>query len=84
MQRSGSDAKLSFFVLIWGANAYFQSMGWLSLVPIMAQWYAREETGRTMGVMSLSYQLGDFIARSSSAFLIVALGWSGLFWCTPP
>ena len=76
----GFGRELSFFVLIWGTNAYFQSMGWLSLVPIMAQWYARQETGRTMGVMSLSYQLGDFIARSSAAFLIVALGWHGLFW----
>ncbi len=76
----GFGRELAFFVLIWGTNAYFQSMGWLSLVPIMAQWYARQETGRTMGVMSLSYQLGDFIARSSAAFLIVALGWHGLFW----
>ena len=76
----GLGRELSFFVLIWGTNAYFQSMGWLSLVPIMARWYARQETGRTMGVMSLSYQLGDFIARSSAALLIVALGWHGLFW----
>ena len=76
----GFGSELEFFVLIWAANAYFQSMGWLSIVPIMAQWYTTRETGRTMGVMSLSYQMGDFIARSSSAFLIVALGWAGLFW----
>ena len=76
----GFGRELQFFVLIWAANAYFQSMGWLSLVPIMARWYASQETGRTMGVMALSYQMGDFVARSSAAFLIVALGWSGLFW----
>ena len=76
----GFGRELSFFVLIWGTNAYFQSMGWLSVVPIMAQWYTREQTGRIMGLMSLSYQFGDFLARSSAAFLIVALGWAGLFW----
>ena len=76
----GFGRELELFVLIWGANAYFQSMGWLSLVAIMAQWYASHETGRTMGVLSLSYQMGDFVARSSAALIIVALGWSGLFW----
>ena len=76
----GFGRELELFVLIWGANAYFQSMGWLSLVAIMAQWYSSHETGRTMGVMSLSYQMGDFVARSSAAFVIVALGWSVLFW----
>ena len=76
----GFGSELAFFVVIWGTNAYFQSMGWLSLVPIMAQWYPSGETGRAMGVMSLSYQAGDFVARSSAALLIVAFGWSGLFW----
>ncbi len=76
----GFGRELTFFVLIWATNAFFQSMGWLSIVPIMAQWYTNRETGKTMGVMALSYQLGDFAARSSAAALIVALGWSGLFW----
>ncbi len=76
----GFGRELTFFVLIWATNAYFQSMGWLSIVPIMARWYTSRETGRVMGVMSLSYQIGDFVARTSAAFLIVAIGWSGLFW----
>lgn len=75
----GFGEELLFFVLVWGANAWFQSMGWLAIVPIMASWYPSRESGRVMGVMSLSYQLGDFAARSVAALLIVALGWSGLF-----
>ena len=58
----GFGRKLTFFVFIWATNAFFQSMGWLSIVPIMAQWYTNRETGKTMGVMALSYQLGDFAA----------------------
>ena len=76
----GFGGELTFFILIWATNAYFQSMGWLSIVPIMARWYRPQETGRAMGMMSLSYQMGDFVARSSAAFFIVALGWAGLFW----
>lgn len=76
----GFGREFLFFVVIWGVNAYFQTMGWLAIVPIMARWYPSRESGRVMGFMSISYQLGDFLARASAAALIVALGWSGLFW----
>ena len=76
----GFGRELFVFVAIWGVNAYFQTMGWLAVMPIMARWYPSRESGRVMGFMSISYQLGDFLARASAAVLIVALGWSGLFW----
>lgn len=76
----GFGRELFLFVVIWGVNAYFQTMGWLAVMPIMARWYPSRESGRVMGLMSISYQLGDFLARASAAVLIVALGWSGLFW----
>ena len=76
----GFNRELFLFVAVWGVNAYFQTMGWLALMPIMARWYPSRESGRVMGLMSISYQLGDFLARASAAVLIVALGWSGLFW----
>jgi sugar phosphate permease len=75
----GFGRELFLFIAIWGVNAYFQTMGWLALMPIMARWYPSRESGRVMGFMSISYQLGDFIARASASVLIVALGWSGLF-----
>ena len=76
----GFGRELFFFVAAWGVNAYFQTMGWLAIMPIMARWYPSRESGRVMGFMSISYQFGDFLARASAAVLIVALGWSGLFW----
>ena len=76
----GFGEELLFFVAIWGVNAYFQTMGWLAIMPILARWYPSRESGRVTGFMSISYQLGDFLARTSAAVVIVALGWSGLFW----
>ena len=76
----GFGRELFVFVAVWAVNAYFQTMGWLAIMPIMARWYPSRESGRVMGFMSISYQLGDFLARASAAVLIVALGWSGLFW----
>ena len=76
----GFGQELLFFVVIWGVNATFQTMGWLAIMPILARWYPSRESGRVTGFMSISYQLGDFLARASAAVVIVALGWSGLFW----
>ena len=76
----GFGRELLFFVIIWSVNAWFQTMGWLAVMPIMARWYSSRESGRVMGFMSISYQVGDFLTRALAAVLIVALGWSGLFW----
>ncbi len=76
----GFGRELAFFTVVWALNAYFQSMGWLGLLPIMARWYAPGETGRAMGLMSLSYQVGDVVARFVAASLLLVLVWNELFW----
>lgn len=78
----GFGRELEFFIIVWSFNAFFQSMGWLSMVSIMSQWYSSAESGKAMGFLSLSYLLGDFGARSSAS-LIIGLGgasWPYLFW----
>jgi sugar phosphate permease len=78
----GFGRELRFFVIIWSINAFFQSMGWLSMVSIMSHWYTSVESGRAMGIISLSYLLGDFAARSSAGIVVAREGarWSELFW----
>lgn len=75
----GFGTALGFLAAVWGLNAFFQSMGWLGMVPIMSRWYPPTETGRAMGFISISYQLGDFAARLSAAALLVALAWPAVF-----
>ena len=76
----GFGSALLFFIVVWSINAYFQSMGWLGLIPVMASWYRTHETGRIMGFLSLSYQAGDFVARTSAGLILMVLLWSHLFW----
>ena len=45
-------------VVLWGANGFFQAMGWPSMVRIMAHWFPAATRGRIMGLMGTSYQLG--------------------------
>ena len=78
----GFGQELEFFVVVWSINAYFQCMGWLAMVSLMSHWYTSKECGRAMGIISLSYLVGDFLARSSAGLLLGREGanWSDLFW----
>jgi len=78
----GFGRGLTFFVVVWSANAFYQSMGWLAMVSILSHWYSSKESGRTMGIISLSYLLGDFLARSSAGLLLgrANASWTELFW----
>ncbi len=78
----GFGKELMVFTIIWSTNAFFQSMGWISLISVMSQWFTPEQSGKAMGFMSLSYLMGDFIARWSAAFIQSTwqVNWSGFFW----
>lgn len=78
----GFGKELFVFTILWSTNAFFQSMGWISLVSVMSQWFTPSQSGKAMGFMSLSYLMGDFIARWSAAFIRNTwhLNWSGIFW----
>lgn len=49
--------------LIWGLNRYVQSMGWGGLVSITAHWFSPARMATVMGTLSMSYLLGDALAR---------------------
>ncbi|MGK5082017.1 MFS transporter [Bdellovibrionota bacterium FG-1] len=76
----GLSSGMGLFLAIWGANRFFQSMGWGGLVNVMARWFPARSYGTAMGFMSISYQFGGVLA-SLFAGLILALGggWRALF-----
>jgi sugar phosphate permease len=76
----GFGTTLAFFIAVWGLNAYFQSMGWPSMISILSRWYRMQETGKALGILSLSYLLGDFIARSSAGMVLSQSSWPVVFW----
>jgi sugar phosphate permease len=76
----GFGQSLTWFVAIWGLNAYFQSIGWLAMISILSHWYPSRESGRAMGIMSLSYLAGDFLGRSSAGLILSHAPWRMLFW----
>jgi OPA family glycerol-3-phosphate transporter-like MFS transporter len=69
----GAASALPMFVVIWGANRFFQSMGWNALVKTASRWYPAQRQATIMGFLSLSFLFGDAIDRGYLGSL-VALG----------
>ncbi|MCC7492640.1 MAG: MFS transporter [Fimbriimonadaceae bacterium] len=60
----GLGVLLTGWTLVWAANRYVQSMGWVALAGVSARWFPPAQLAGVMGVISLSYLLGDALAQA--------------------
>ena len=60
---------LVLVVIFWGANGFFQAMGWPPMVRIMAHWFPFRRRGKIMGIVGTSYQLGGAFSWLVAFFL---------------
>jgi len=56
-------------MIFWGANGFFQAMGWSPMVRLMTHWFPIEGRGRIMGVLGTCYQFGGAAASLLALFL---------------
>jgi MFS transporter, OPA family, glycerol-3-phosphate transporter len=76
----GLATGLGVFLVVWAVNRYVQSMGWSALVKVASRWYPVAVHGRVMGVLSMSYLIGDALCRAYlGVFIGAGLGWRGVF-----
>ncbi len=76
----GLSAGLAAFTVVWAANRYVQSGGWVALVKVSSRWFPLRRHATIMGVLSMSYLLGDAFARAYlGTFLKYGCGWRALF-----
>lgn len=64
------------FVLLWGLNGWFQSMGAASGVVSLTRWYSSKERGTFYGFWSASHNLGEALTLYPS--LCWSVGWDGV------
>src|SRR5215475_9157526 len=53
------------FTLAWVCNRLVQSAGWSGLVKVSSRWFDFSSYGTVMGVLSISYLVGDAAARQA-------------------
>ncbi len=76
----GLGQGVGVFFAAWAANRLVQSMGWAGLVKMTANWFSYRVYGRIMGLLSLSYLVGDIVAKLVlGQLLALGVGWRGLF-----
>jgi len=68
------------FSLAWLGNRLTQSIGWAGLIKVSSKWFDYSSYGSIIGILSISYLVGDAAARQQMGALIEhGFGWRALF-----
>ncbi|MBV8342767.1 MAG: MFS transporter [Gammaproteobacteria bacterium] len=71
---------LPVFTLAWVGNRLTQSIGWAGLIKVSSRWFDYSSYGSIVGILSISYLVGDALARQQMGMLIErGYGWRSLF-----
>ncbi|MDR1167999.1 MAG: MFS transporter [Heliobacteriaceae bacterium] len=67
------------FAFLWGANGWFQSMGFPPVAKSLTYWFSNSERATKWALWSTSHQTGTFLAVILSGFVIAKFGWQAAF-----
>jgi sugar phosphate permease len=69
------------FTLAWFGNRLTQSVAWAGLLKVSSKWFDFSSYGTVIGILSVSYLIGDAVARQWMGLLIrEGSGWRALFY----
>jgi OPA family glycerol-3-phosphate transporter-like MFS transporter len=69
------------FTLAWFGNRLTQSVAWAGLLKVCSKWFDFSSYGSIVGILSVSYFVGDAVAREWMGMLIQSgMGWRPLFY----
>jgi sugar phosphate permease len=69
------------FTLAWFGNRLTQSVAWAGLLKVSSKWFDFSSYGTIIGILSISYFVGDAVARQWMGVLIQSgTGWRPLFY----
>lgn len=68
------------FIVIWGLNGWFQSMGSPPCGAILASWFSNRERGTRYGIWSTSHSIGSAFTFAVTGMIVGHYGWQWGFW----
>lgn len=71
----GFSSSLWVFVMFWGANGLFQGFGWPACTRLLTDWYSNSERGSWWSSVSVSHNVGAFLAPWIVGFCLQYAGW---------
>lgn len=79
----GFGTALYFFLFVWAANGYCQSLGWTPCVRVLGNWVPVRRRGKAMGIVGTGYQLTAGLTFIVSGAAVWLFGWRGALWVPP-
>jgi MFS transporter, OPA family, sugar phosphate sensor protein UhpC len=76
----GFNPVFGIFLLLWGLNGWFQSVGSAPSVVALSHWFARKERGTRYGIWSASHSIGEGLTFVGTSVLVATFGWRWGFW----
>ncbi|TLX70369.1 MFS transporter [Labilibacter sediminis] len=71
----GSTTLFVAFIVLWGLNGWFQSMGAAPSVVSLSRWFSNRERGTYYGIWSASHSIGKAMTFIGIAFIVSMFGW---------
>jgi OPA family sugar phosphate sensor protein UhpC-like MFS transporter len=68
------------FLVLWGINGWFQSMGAAPCGASISQWFSNRERGTRYGIWSTAHSMGEALSFYVTAALIAYFGWRWGLW----
>jgi OPA family sugar phosphate sensor protein UhpC-like MFS transporter len=68
------------FVVLWGLNGWFQSMGAAPCGASLSQWFSNRERGTRYGIWSTSHGFGEGVSYVLTAAIVAYFGWRWGMW----
>lgn len=76
----GLSTTMAGFTVAWTLNRFLQSLGWAGLVKTMSRWFPFSKYGSAMGIINMSFLLGDFVPKLVyGEMLNRGWGWRSIF-----
>jgi OPA family sugar phosphate sensor protein UhpC-like MFS transporter len=76
----GSQSLSLIFIILWGINGWFQSIGSTTSVVGLVRWFSKKERGIYYGFGSASLSIGEVFTFMVTALIVSTAGWRFGFW----
>jgi len=71
----GLSSSLWVFMIVWGANGFFQGFGWPACARSLTNWYSHSERGAWWSSVNIAHNLGAFVTPWIVGFTLQYFGW---------